>query len=128
VTLLLDTHAFLWFVLNDSSLSATARTLIIDPQNDILISPATYWEIAIKVSIGKFRLSGPFADFMEQQIAQNDLTVLPITVAHAAVVASLPFHHQDPFDRLLIAQSIEENIPVLSADRALDAYPVTRLW
>jgi PIN domain nuclease of toxin-antitoxin system len=98
------------------------------PQNDILISPATYWEIAIKVSIGKFRLPGPFADFMEQQIAQNDLTVLPITVAHAAVVASLPFHHKDPFDRLLIAQSIEENIPVLSADRALDAYPVTRLW
>jgi PIN domain nuclease of toxin-antitoxin system len=128
VTLLLDTHAFLWFVLNDSSLSATARTLIIDPQNDILISPATYWEIAIKVSIGKFRLPGPFADFMEQQIAQNDLTVLPITVAHAAVVASLPFHHKDPFDRLLIAQSIEENTPVLSADCALDACPVTRLW
>ena len=97
-------------------------------QNDVLISPATYWEIAIKVSIGKYQLPGPFADFMIEQIAQNDLTILPITVGHAAVVASLPFHHKDPFDRLLIAQAIVENIPVLSVDAAFDPYPVIRLW
>ena len=126
--LLLDTHAFLWFVLNDTSLSTVARSLISDPQNDVLISPATYWEVAIKVSIGKYQLPGPFADFMSEQIARNDLTILPITVGHAAVVALLPFHHKDPFDRLLIAQAIVENIPVLSVDAAFDPYPVIRLW
>lgn len=126
--LLLDTHAFLWFVLNDASLSAPAQALISDPRNDVLISPATYWEIAIKVGIGKYQLPGPFADFMDDQIARNDLTILPITVGHAAIVASLPFYHKDPFDRLLIAQAIVENMPVLSVDAAFDPYPVTRLW
>ena len=126
--LLLDTHAFLWFVLNDTSLSTVAQSLISDPQNDVLISPATYWEVAINVSIGKYQLPGPFADFMSEQIARNDLTILPITVGHAAVVALLPFHHKDPFDRLLIAQAIVENIPVFSVDAAFDPYPVIRLW
>lgn len=126
--LLLDTHAFLWFVLNDPSLSAAARAIVGDPQNDVLISPATCWEIAIKVSIGKYQLPGPFADFLDDQIARNDLTMLPISVRHTAVVASLPFHHKDPFDRLLIAQAIVENIPLLSVDAVFDSYPVTRLW
>ena len=94
----------------------------------ILISPATCWEIAIKVSIGKCQLPGPFADFLDEQIALNDLTMLPITVRHTAVVASLPFHHKDPFDRLLIAQAIAENIPLLSVDAVFDSCPVTRLW
>jgi PIN domain nuclease of toxin-antitoxin system len=128
VRLLLDTHAFLWFVLNDPSLSAAARALVSDPQHDVLISPATCWEIAIKFSIGKYQLPGPFADFMDDQIALNDLTMLPITVGHTAVVASLPFHHKDPFDRLLIAQAIVENVPLLSVDAVFDSYPVTRLW
>jgi PIN domain nuclease of toxin-antitoxin system len=127
VRLLLDTHAFLWFVLNDPSLSAAARALVSDPQNDVLISPATCWEIAIKVSLGKYQLPGPFADFMNDQIALNDLTMLPITVGHAAAVASLPFDHKDPFDRLLIAQAIVENIPLLSVDAVFDSCPVTRL-
>jgi PIN domain nuclease of toxin-antitoxin system len=124
----MDTHTFLWFVLNDASLSGAARTLIVDPANDLLISPATYWEIAIKISIGKYQLPGAFEVFMERQIAQNDFEVLPITVAHAAVVANLPFHHRDPFDRLLVAQAMSEQVPILGADMALDPYPVTRLW
>lgn len=128
MTLLLDTHSFLWFVLNDASLSVSARSLISDPRNDVLISPATYWEIANKVSIGKYQLPGSFAASMDDQIARNDLTIPPITVGHAAVVASLPFHHKNPFDRLLIAQAIVENISVLSVDAAFDAYPVSRLW
>jgi PIN domain nuclease of toxin-antitoxin system len=81
----------LWFVLNDPSLSAAARAIVSDPQNDVLISPATWWEIAIKVSIGKYQLPGPFADFLDDQIARNDLMMLPISVRHTAVVASLPF-------------------------------------
>ena len=126
--LLLDTHTFLWFVLNDSSLGITPRNLINDPQNDILLSPASPWEIAIKISIGKYRLPGPFTDFMDRQITENDLYILPITVAHAAVVAALPFHHKDPFDRLVIAQAIVEAVPILSADVIFDSYPVTRIW
>jgi PIN domain nuclease of toxin-antitoxin system len=109
----MDTHTFLWFVLNDASLNATARTLIVDPQNDILLSPASYWEIAIKIGLRKYRLPGPFQDFMQQQITLNQFVVLPITVAHAAVVATLPPHHRDPFDRLLIAQAMVEQVPIV---------------
>ena len=126
--LLLDTQAFLWFVLNDARLSPTARTLLIDPANELLLSPASYWEIAIKVSIGKYQVPGSFKDFMDRQIAVNQLSILPITVAHATVVASLPFHHRDPFDRLLIAQALTENVPLVSSDAIVDAYGVTRLW
>ena len=126
--LLLDTHTFLWFALNDPSLCIKARDLMIDPGNEVLISPASFWEIAIKISLGKYRLPGPFADFFDGQIAVNHLVVLPISVAHAAVVAGLPFHHKDPFDRLLIAQAIVEDVPILSADGVFDSYPVTRIW
>jgi PIN domain nuclease of toxin-antitoxin system len=126
--LLLDTHAFLWFVLNDPRLSPNARTAIGDPGNDVFLSPASYWEVAIKVSLGKYSLPGLFQDFMERQITVNDFEVLPITVKHASVVAALPFHHRDPFDRLLIAQAMSEQIPVASADPAFDPYPVSRLW
>jgi PIN domain nuclease of toxin-antitoxin system len=125
---LLDTHAFLWFVLNDVSLGAKIRSLIGDPQNDILISPVTFWEIAIKVSIGKFSLPEPFGPFMEDQIRQNDFEILPITLADANEVVSLSFHHRDPFDRLLIAQSIVSRIPLISTDVIFDRYPVTRVW
>jgi PIN domain nuclease of toxin-antitoxin system len=126
--LLLDTHAFLWFVLNDARLSPTARALLVDPNNELLLSPASYWEIAIKVSTGKYQVPGAFADFMHAQINQNQLTILPITVPHVAVVAALPFHHRDPFDRLLIGQAQVENVPVVSSDSAFDAYGVIRQW
>jgi len=128
VKLLLDTHALLWFLLEDAKLSSNARSLIADPANDPLVSPASYWEIAIKISLDKYTLAEDFVEFMESQLAENDLTVLPITVAHAAVVARLPFHHRDPFDRLLIAQAMVESVPVLSSDRAFDLYPVARMW
>lgn len=103
------------------------RDLIADPENTIFLSPATYWEIAIKVSIGKYTLPGTFASFMDDQIARNDLTILPITVAHASVIADLPFHHRDPFDRLLVAQALAESIPIVCADVALDTYGPKRL-
>lgn len=126
--LLLDTHAFLWFILNDPRLSRTAAALLADPANELFLSPATYWEMAIKVSLGKYALPRPFADFMDDQLARNSLTVLPITAAHAAVVAGLPFHHRDPFDRLLAAQALAEGIALVSADTVFDAYGVVRLW
>jgi len=125
---LLDTQAFLWFILNDSALSQVACDLIIDPLNDILISPASYWEIAIKISIGKYQIPGSFETWMEHQIQFNEFEILPIKVAHVAAIVTLPFHHKDPFDRLLVAQALTENIPIISVDAVLDNYAITRYW
>ncbi len=125
---LLDTHAFLWFVLDDRQLSVAAKVILSDPDNELLLSPASYWEIAIKVRLGKYHVPESFQDFMTDQIVRNQLVVLPITVAHTAIVATMPMHHRDPFDRLLIAQATSENVPVVSGDSIIDAYGVKRLW
>jgi len=126
--LLLDTHAFLWFVLNDSRLSKPAAELIAESENELLLSPASYWELAIKISIGKYTLPEPFAVFMNDQIVENDLAFLPIAIEHANVVATLPFHHRDPFDRLLIAQAMVEDIGIASTAKAFDDYAIRRHW
>lgn len=126
--LLLATHAFLWFVLNDSQLSAIACDLIAEPSNDVLISPASYWEIAIKISLGKYQLPESFETWMEHQVQVNEFEILPIGISHAAAIATLPFHHKDPFDRLLIAQTLVEKLPIISVDQVLDAYSVVRYW
>ena len=125
---LLDTHTFLWFLLEDPQLSTTASDVIVDPTNDIEVSPATYWEIAIKISLGKYELPEPYDIFIEREIATNDFRILPIEPKHTVVLTTLPFYHRDPFDRLLIAQARVEAIPILSVDTAFDAYPVTRVW
>ena len=126
--LLLDTHTLLWFALDDKRLSAKAEALTTDPANDVLISPASYWEIAIKISRGKYELDVDFVQFMETLVSENNFEILPIAPAHAAAVAELPFHHRDPFDRMLISQAIVEKIPILSADDAFESYAVARLW
>ena len=126
--LLLDTHAFLWFVLNDPQLSAGAQSLLIDPANDILVSPASYWEIAIKVRLGKLDLHAPYDDFLLRGIVGNDFDILPIEPRHTSVLTSLPLYHRDPFDRLLIAQARIEAIPIVSMDAAFDLYGIRRLW
>jgi PIN domain nuclease of toxin-antitoxin system len=130
VRLLLDTHAFLWFITNDPQLSATANALIGDVTNEVFVSPATYFEVAIKVSIKKYPLSSPFETFITKGIAGNGFKILPIEVRHAAVLSALPFppNHKDPFDRLIVSQAISEQMSVVSADTELDNYPVTRLW
>ena len=126
--LLLDTQAFLWFVLDDPRMSATASTYVTSPDNDIEISPASYWEIAIKISLKKYELQETYEVFMERELSTNQFRILPIEPRHTAILTSLPFHHRDPFDRLLVAQAMVENIPLISNDMALDAYPVQRLW
>jgi len=103
---LLDTHAFLWFVLNDPNLSPRAKATIEDPNADVLVSPASYWEIAIKVALGKLDLFAPYADFMDRGIAGNDFDVLPIEPRHCARLLTLPRHHKDPFDRILAAYGV----------------------
>jgi PIN domain nuclease of toxin-antitoxin system len=128
VTLLLDTHAFLWFIKNDPLLSAAARGLIVDPDNEILVSPASYRETAIKVSIGKYPLSVPYETFITQGIDGNGFKILPIEPGHTAVLTNMPFHHRDPFDRLLVAQAQVEKISVVSNDAILDLYGINRLW
>jgi len=127
VRLLLDTHSFLWFVGGDSQLSALARREIADVNNERYLSIASAWEIAIKANLQKLKLSAPFPIFMNQ-VERNAIDLLPVILEHLNIVANLPLHHRDPFDRLLIAQALTEGLPIVSADTLFDAYPITRLW
>ncbi|HEX4949002.1 MAG TPA: type II toxin-antitoxin system VapC family toxin [Blastocatellia bacterium] len=128
MNLLLDTHTLLWFALGDANLSANARQLIEDPANRKFVSPASYWEIAIKISIGKYVLHEPYEIFFDRAIRQNGFLILPIEPRHTAVLTNLPYHHRDPFDRLLVAQAIIESLALVSIDAVLDAYAIQRLW
>jgi len=125
--LLLDTHTFLWFIDDNPRLSSNAKSLL-ESDNDLLLSTASLWEIAIKLSIGKLALPQPFEPFMRQQLSVNAIDVLQIETAHLSVVATLPFHHRDPFDRLLVAQASVEQLPIVSADVGFDAYSIGRMW
>lgn len=126
--LLLDTQAFLWFLLGDPKLSEKAAALIADPLNEIEISPASYWEIAIKIGLGKYSLPEPLDTFIEREIAANDMRILPIEPKHAAVLSAMPMHHRDPFDRLIIAQALAEKIAIVGSDPDFDDYGVVRHW
>ncbi|HEX5471295.1 MAG TPA: type II toxin-antitoxin system VapC family toxin [Lacipirellulaceae bacterium] len=114
---LLDSHTLLWYTLGNAQLSTPAKRLIVDTANEILISPATYWEIAIKISIGKLILHQPYADFIDACLNTHGFTILPIDPKHTAQVIDLPFHHKDPIDRLLVAQALVERISIISGDR-----------
>jgi len=128
MNILLDTHAFLWFVWDDAQLSQTAKDTITDPNNRKLVSVASVWEIAIKVSLQKLDLGMPYISFMQSQLAINLFEILQMTIEHGTEVSRLPFHHRDPFDRLIIAQSMWEQIPIVSADPAFNAYSIKRIW
>ncbi|MFN6464105.1 MAG: type II toxin-antitoxin system VapC family toxin [Nostoc sp. DedVER02] len=123
---LLDTHIFIWFVMGDPRISISMRSQI--ENNENLLSIASVWEMAIKHSIGKLNFGLTFDEFIEQQIIRNGIELVPITIDHIIAVATLPLHHRDPFDRILIAQALVENIPILSADKIFDAYSIERLW
>jgi PIN domain nuclease of toxin-antitoxin system len=101
---------------------------MLNADNELLVSSVSYWEIAIKISLGKYTLNDDFEAFMERQTTYSEFTPLPISVKHAAVVATLPFHHRDPFDRLLAAQALTEAIAIVSVDKAFDLYSVSRIW
>lgn len=140
--LLLDTHAFLWYVLDDPQLSGAARAAIegdasgalVNPVDarleppEVLVSPASYWEIAIKISLRKYELTVPYETFWRSGIEQNDFRILPVEITHTAALLTMPFHHRDPFDRLLVAQAMAEGIALVSSDSALDSYPIQRIW
>ncbi|MCT7984636.1 type II toxin-antitoxin system VapC family toxin [Laspinema sp. A4] len=126
--LLLDTHTFIWFVIGDPRIRPDLRERIANENNQKLLSKASVWEVAIKQSTGKLNFARPFRDVIEQQLATNGIDLLDISLAHIEIVASLPMHHRDPFDRLIIAQGIVEQIPIISADTIFDAYPIQRIW
>ena len=126
--LLLDTHAFLWFVMDSPKISEQASSLIKSAENDVYLSVASIWEIAIKVSIGKLRIDERLEDFIMPELESNQFSLLNIEVRHLGKVVELPFHHRDPFDRLLAAQSLTMNIPILSRDPTFDLYEMERIW
>jgi PIN domain nuclease of toxin-antitoxin system len=125
---LLDTHAFIWWVTNDPQLSQTAKATIANPANTVLFSVINGWEIVIKQGTGKLTLPEPAETYIPSRIAANQFTILPVQLSHILQVASLPDLHRDPFDRLLIAQSQVENIPIISIDRYVVQYPVNVIW
>ena len=126
--LLLDTHTFLWFIGGDTALSPYARQLIEDRTNERLLSIASLWEMAIKASLGRLTLTLPFTDLVAEHVHGNAIELFEILPRHLDVLTTLPFHHKDPFDRMIIAQSQAENMPILSRDSAFDDYAIRRLW
>jgi len=128
VSILLDTHAALWYALGDATLSPLARSAIENENGMRYISPASYWEIAIKIQMGKYLLSVPFRDFWSDAIERCGYTVLPIAIIHAEKLAALPLIHRDPFDRMLVCQALTENVALVSSDAQLDGYGIRRIW
>jgi len=126
--LLFDTHTILWLVNEPQKLSNTVQSLYLDKKNDIYLSDVSIWEIAIKSSSGKLHIEGPLKDFVKQHVRGNDINIYPISTEHFYKLVNLPYHHRDPFDRLLISQCLDEKMPILSADTILDQYGVRRIW
>lgn len=118
---LIDTHAPVWFLEGNNSLSKSNRQITADSQNNISVSIASIWELAVKISIGKITLTRTLSDVINQ-ISFENIEILSITPQHALYVSTLPFHHRNPFDRLIIAQAIVENLNFISADAIVDSY------
>jgi PIN domain nuclease of toxin-antitoxin system len=124
--ILIDTHVFLWGLTEEARLSQAVRTLL--PVADVWMSVASIWEIITKVQVGKLTLPSPVGPFLTAKVASNGVSVLPITLDHVLRIESLELHHRDPFDRILIAQSIEEKLPLVTADPHFERYPVEIIW
>lgn len=126
--LLLDSHTLIWSADDPAKIPVSVMSLLSDPANGRLLSAATIWEIAIKVGKGRLPLSLPYRQWMDKAIADLCLTILPIQLDHAERQSRLPDHHRDPFDRLLAAQALVEEVPIISDDDSFDAYAVHRIW
>jgi len=128
VKLLLDTHAFLWWIRDDDSLGAKARKAIANERNQCFLSIASCWEMAIKKSLGNLEIPEPVDRFIAEQVAVNRFSILQIDLRHVSYVSRLAFHHRDPFDRLLAAQTMEEGMSIVSADPIFQKYGIERIW
>ena len=125
---LLDTHAFLWFVLDDKRISTRAISIIRDSKNKIYFSAASAWEMAIKTELNRLRIKEDLESFIIEQLSANNFVPLSITVSHSLYTARLPQIHKDPFDRIIIAQSKLENLPLISRDKNIRKYEITMIW
>jgi PIN domain nuclease of toxin-antitoxin system len=123
---LIDTHVLLWGLTQESRLSEKVRALL--PASDVWISVASIWEIVTKVQIGKLSLPTPLGPYLRAQLAANGVSVLPILLDHVLRIESMKVHHRDPFDRILIAQSLEESLPIVTSDPQFEKYPVELIW
>ena len=125
--LLLDTHIFIWWADQPEKLSPAALSALEDEANELLLSVASVWEMQIKIQLGKLKLSLPLKELVNNQQEINDLIVSPVELTHVLALDALPFHHKDPFDRLLIAQSIAEGLTIVTADSQFSSYSVMLL-
>ncbi len=122
--LLLDTHIFIWWADEPEKLSPAVTSALENETNELILSLVSIWEIQIKVQLGKLKLKQPLKELIVSQQEANDLQLLPIELAHVLALDTLPFHHRDPFDRLLVAQSMIQNMALVTADDMLTAYPI----
>jgi PIN domain nuclease of toxin-antitoxin system len=128
VRYLLDTHTLIWWMTSDSHLSRSAQSLIRDKHNVSLVSAASAWEIATKVRLGRLPAAEDLVQDFEFELTRERIEILPVSAEHGIRAGLLPGPHRDPFDRMLIAQALAENIPIVSNDQALDGYGAKRLW
>ena len=125
---LLDTHAFLWFVMDDKRISTHAQSIIKDSKNEIFFSSASAWELAIKVKLNRLKIKGNLEPFIVEQLSTNNIVPLSITIYHSLYTEQLPQIHKDPFDRMIIAQSVVENLQLISTDKDIRKYKVATVW
>ena len=125
---LLDTHAFLWSITGDDRLSKTAEEIFLDPDNNLFFSAASFWEICIKMSLGKLSLKRGWFKTIQEEMRINAVQWLPVEMQHCVELTKLSFHHRDPFDRMLIVQAMAEDLQLLSRDGRLSAYEIELIW
>ncbi len=126
--ILLDTHVFLWLRNEPKQISEKVLTAYFDTDNEIYLSMASVWEMQIKYQLGKLELKLPLAELIEEQILNNDLQILPIETEHIFALANLPFHHKDPFDRIILIQSQLESLKLASVDTVFSSYNIDLFW
>jgi len=125
---LIDTHTFLWIIEDNKNLTEKVRTIYIDNSNEIFLSVASIWEMAIKISLNKLSIRGQLVKFIDRHAIENNIRLLSIQPHHIFSIEKLPFHHRDPFDRLLLSQCLQEKMHLLSKDKEFDKYGINRIW
>ena len=125
---LIDTHVFIWWTSDVKKLSSRVHDLLLDPSTEAILSVVSIWEMQIKLSLGKLQFRTDLSELVDDEISRNRIELLPLSLSHIYALSYLPNHHRDPFDRILIAQSMDEDLQILSIDEKFDAYGVNRLW
>ncbi|MBD2310059.1 type II toxin-antitoxin system VapC family toxin [Chroococcidiopsis sp. FACHB-1243] len=126
--ILIDTHVFIWWTSNVKMLSSRVGDLLLDPNTEVVLSVVSVWEMQIKSSLGKLQFKTTLRELVQDEINQNHIEILPLSLSHIYTLNDLPQHHRDPFDRILIAQSMEAGLQIVSIDEKFDAYGIARIW